>query len=76
MPKTLYGTRKDKAENLLRLVIKGPDFTFDTFGHDQIRLTREERVLIQKSFESAYRNWSWSWIVPLVEKLLAKDLKS
>lgn len=58
MPK-VRDTRKHKARELLRIATDGPHL-FDS--HTEV-LTREE-------FAWRYKNWSESWIIPMLKELV------
>lgn len=66
MPK-VYGTRKEKAEKLLKMVKSGPSLSpFEGLTPEQI-----------KSVEEQYQRWANSWIVDdliyLVPELRKKE---
>ena len=68
----MRGTRKHKADELLKLLTRGPSWSFETFGtiETDVQLTAEQRRLIQRHFEEAYKIWSSTWIVPVVKQLV------
>lgn len=54
----IVGTRKQKAQELLRLVETGPAFR-PALGEDFMSETRAEE---------RYREWAANWLIPLIEK--------
>ena len=68
-------TRKENAQELMRLVSKGPDFTYATFGIHGADLTLEQRKLLQAAATADTRDWLETWVKPLVEELLKADLR-
>jgi len=65
MPK-VHGTRKQKANELLRMVTNGPSFSLD-FPHQS---TERDKYL--KLAEKDYRLWANSWIIPKLKELVSE----
>lgn len=60
MPK-ISNTRKHKAAELLRLAQNGPSIDMKRF---------DGKHLTDAEYKAAYKNWSESWLLPLLRKLV------
>lgn len=60
MPK-IHDTRKDKAKELLDLVLRGPATSFNIFKHEP---PTDENINRQ------YKLWAETWVVPLLKELV------
>jgi hypothetical protein len=60
MPK-IRDTRKDKAKELLEMVLRGPSTNFNIFKHEP---PTDENINRQ------YKLWATTWVVPLLKELV------
>ena len=69
---TRKNTRKDKAQELMRLLTKGPSMSLAVFGcgPNHRRLTNQEEADINSKISL----WHDTWVIPLV-KALVPELK-
>lgn len=60
MPK-IRDTRKDKAQELLALVLRGPSTSFDIFKHEPPT---------DANINRQYKLWAETWVVPMLKELV------
>lgn len=80
MPRHYNQTKQYEVDELLRLLKRGPSYSFDIFGgndeHVQdIKLTAKQRRAIQRYFSYHTDLWLQTWVTPVIKSLLRTRFK-